>query len=43
MREIEETFEVGEGVIEGRMDLQRTDYPGTGANNHHDPGTPGRA
>jgi hypothetical protein len=43
MREIEETFEVGEGVIEGRMDLERTDYPGTGANNHHDPGTPGRA
>ncbi|CAB4316381.1 unnamed protein product [Prunus armeniaca] len=33
----------GEGFIEGRMDMERTDYPGTGANNHHDPRTPGRA
>ncbi|KAJ4841133.1 hypothetical protein Tsubulata_007652 [Turnera subulata] len=32
-----------EGYIEGRMDLESTDYPGTGANNHHDPRTPGRA
>ena len=29
--------------INGRMDLESTDYPGTGANNHHDPRTPGRA
>ncbi|KAA8518348.1 hypothetical protein F0562_015769 [Nyssa sinensis] len=28
--------------IEGRMDLESNDYPGTGANNHHDPKTPGR-
>lgn len=37
-------FDVGEaeGFIEGRMDMERTDYPGTGANNHHDPRTPGR-
>lgn len=33
----------GEGFIEGRMDMESTDYPGTGANNHHDPRTPGRA
>ena len=26
---------------EGRMDLEDTDYPGTGANNHHDPKSPG--
>ncbi|CAK7341587.1 unnamed protein product [Dovyalis caffra] len=36
-------LDVGEGYIEGRMDLGSTDYPGTGANNHHDPKTPGRA
>ncbi|WCJ43548.1 hypothetical protein M5689_024281 [Euphorbia peplus] len=30
-------------VINGRMDLESLDYPGTGANNHHDPKTPGRA
>ncbi|XP_065853590.1 uncharacterized protein [Euphorbia lathyris] len=30
-------------VISGRMDLESLDYPGTGANNHHDPKTPGRA
>ncbi|EEF36658.1 uncharacterized protein LOC8286483 [Ricinus communis] len=29
-------------IIAGRMDLESTDYPGTGANNHHDPKTPGR-
>lgn len=32
-----------ERFIEGRMDLENNDYPGTGANNHHDPKTPGRA
>lgn len=33
----------GEGFMEGRMDMENNDYPGTGANNHHDPKTPGRA
>lgn len=28
-------------VVEGRMDFESTDYPGTGANNRHDPKTPG--
>ncbi|KAJ0013705.1 hypothetical protein Pint_20733 [Pistacia integerrima] len=28
--------------VERRMDFESTDYPGTGANNHHDPKTPGR-
>lgn len=39
-----DTFEVGEGLVaEGRMDMEEsTDYPGTGANNHHDPKSPGR-
>ncbi|KAF3441457.1 hypothetical protein FNV43_RR15371 [Rhamnella rubrinervis] len=32
-----------EGFIEGRMDMENNDYPGTGANNHHDPKTPGIA
>ncbi|KAG6751962.1 hypothetical protein POTOM_044177 [Populus tomentosa] len=35
-------IDAGEGYIEGRMDLESTDYPGTGANNHHDPKTPGK-
>ncbi|KAK1291720.1 hypothetical protein QJS10_CPB17g01545 [Acorus calamus] len=26
----------------GRMDLERNDYPGSGANNRHDPRNPGR-
>lgn len=31
-------------MLEGRMMAETTvDYPGTGANNHHDPKTPGRA
>nr|DAD47066.1 TPA_asm: hypothetical protein HUJ06_017003 [Nelumbo nucifera] len=25
------------------MDIESNDYPGTGANNHHDPKTPGRS
>ncbi|KAL8132236.1 hypothetical protein AgCh_007933 [Apium graveolens] len=37
--------EVTEGgemlVVEGRMDFESADYPGTGANNRHDPKTPG--
>lgn len=28
-------------VVEGRMDFESADYPGTGANNRHDPKTPG--
>uniref|UniRef100_A0A2P2KYM5 Uncharacterized protein n=1 Tax=Rhizophora mucronata TaxID=61149 RepID=A0A2P2KYM5_RHIMU len=39
----DELSDVGEGFIEGRMDMESTDYPGTGANNHHDPRTPGIA
>ncbi|KAL3512416.1 hypothetical protein ACH5RR_025133 [Cinchona calisaya] len=27
--------------IEGKMDIERTDYSGTGANPHHDPKPPG--
>ncbi|KAF7819227.1 Transmembrane channel-like protein [Senna tora] len=34
--ELEETMEK-----EGRMDLESEDYPGTGANNRHDPRSPG--
>lgn len=41
---VEELFEMGEGTFsERRMDIESTDYPGTGANNHHDPKSPGRA
>ncbi|KAK7843009.1 hypothetical protein CFP56_013180 [Quercus suber] len=36
-------FEVAEGIMERRTDMERADYPGTGANNHHDPKTPKRA
>ncbi|KAJ4721346.1 Calcium-transporting ATPase 9, plasma membrane-type-like protein [Melia azedarach] len=39
----EELLGVDQAYIEGRMDMESTDYPGTGANNHHDPKTPGRA
>ncbi|KAF5725754.1 hypothetical protein HS088_TW23G00482 [Tripterygium wilfordii] len=42
----EGVFEIGsseEEFIEGRMDMETTDYPGTGANNHHDPNIPARA
>ena len=38
----EEVFEEGEGSVEARIALESNDYPGTGANNHHDPKTPGR-
>ncbi|CAI0400504.1 unnamed protein product [Linum tenue] len=30
-------------ITEGRMVVESLDYPGTGANNHHDPKTPGRS
>ncbi|KAH7855842.1 hypothetical protein Vadar_029589 [Vaccinium darrowii] len=35
--------ELSEGYMEGRMVMESTDYPGTGANDHHDPKTPGIA
>lgn len=38
----EESIDVGKYFIAGRMDLENAeDYPGTGANNHHDPRSPG--
>ncbi|KAF8398067.1 hypothetical protein HHK36_016994 [Tetracentron sinense] len=38
----EVVLEVKDRFIHGRMDME-DDYPGTGANNHHDPKTPGRS
>ncbi|KAM3690607.1 hypothetical protein ACJW31_09G132400 [Castanea mollissima] len=43
MKEVEEMFEAAEGIMERRMDMERADSPGTGANHHHDPKTPKRA
>ncbi|KAK6127105.1 hypothetical protein DH2020_039143 [Rehmannia glutinosa] len=31
-----------EGLVEGRMNLEVEDYPGTGANHDHDPPPPGK-
>ncbi|KAA0053852.1 hypothetical protein E6C27_scaffold135G002430 [Cucumis melo var. makuwa] len=31
-----------ERLFEGRLILENNDYPGTGANNHHDPKSPAR-
>ncbi|KAK9154512.1 hypothetical protein Sjap_001992 [Stephania japonica] len=31
-----------EGFVHGRMLATSNDYPGTGANNHHDPKPPGK-
>ncbi|KAB1223151.1 hypothetical protein CJ030_MR2G016452 [Morella rubra] len=36
-------FEMLEGFLDRRMDMESADYPGTGANNHHDPRSPGKA
>jgi len=36
----EEMFDLAE-ELERRIDLENNDYPGTGANNRHDPKTPG--
>lgn len=42
LRKGEEMFDmVQEFMVEGRIDLESNDYPGTGANNRHDPKTPG--
>ncbi|XP_057440566.1 uncharacterized protein LOC130732560 [Lotus japonicus] len=42
-RNEEEKLDVAEEfMVEGRSDLESNDYPGTGANNSHDPKTPGR-
>ncbi|PSS15795.1 DNA ligase [Actinidia chinensis var. chinensis] len=43
MRMDGELSNVEEFSMQGRMDLEHSDYPGTGANHHHDPNTPGRA
>ncbi|KAG5053635.1 hypothetical protein GLYMA_03G007400v4 [Glycine max] len=38
----EEMFDMAEEfMVERRIDLESNDYPGTGANNRHDPKTPG--
>ncbi|XP_042512740.1 uncharacterized protein LOC122087611 [Macadamia integrifolia] len=36
-------LELDEAIIRGRMDIETNDYPGTGANNNHDPRSPGRS
>ncbi|KAG9458524.1 hypothetical protein H6P81_003032 [Aristolochia fimbriata] len=38
----EEAMLLEEDFVRGRMDIESTDYPGSGANNRHDPKTPGR-
>ncbi|KAK1294407.1 hypothetical protein QJS10_CPA16g01324 [Acorus calamus] len=41
-------MDIGGGALEvdelehGRMDIESNDYPGSGANNRHDPRSPGR-
>lgn len=42
VREIEGDEKLFESLLERRMNIELTDYPGTGANNNHDPKTPGR-
>ncbi|KAG4912780.1 hypothetical protein AAZX31_19G106200 [Glycine max] len=42
LRNGEEMLDMAEEfMVEGRIDLESNDYPGTGANNRHDPKTPG--
>ncbi|XP_068657819.1 uncharacterized protein [Aristolochia californica] len=38
----EEVMPLEEDFVHGRMEIESTDYPGSGANNRHDPKTPGR-
>ncbi|KAM0977676.1 hypothetical protein ACFX14_013725 [Malus domestica] len=38
----EGVLDLGEGFVEGRMDLETNDYSGVGANPVHDPKPPGR-
>ncbi|CAJ1918997.1 unnamed protein product [Sphenostylis stenocarpa] len=41
LRNGEEVFDVAEELmVERRIDLESNDYPGTGANNKHDPKSP---
>ncbi|XP_058727365.1 uncharacterized protein LOC131598820 [Vicia villosa] len=43
LSKVEDLFEAREELmVKERMNLEMDDYPGTGANNHHDPNTPGR-
>ncbi|KAM0936177.1 hypothetical protein DsansV1_C27g0200751 [Dioscorea sansibarensis] len=38
----EDTLQLEEALINGRMDLERSDYPGSSANGHHTPPNPPR-
>jgi hypothetical protein len=42
LRDGGDLMDVGEGFVEGRMDLEIQDYKGAGANTDHEPKTPGR-
>jgi hypothetical protein len=42
LRDGGDLMDVGEGFVEGRMDLEIQDYKGAGANKDHEPKTPGR-
>ncbi|QCD97198.1 uncharacterized protein LOC114193549 [Vigna unguiculata] len=41
LRSGEGLFDMAEEFMERRIDFENNDYPGTGANNRHDPKTPG--
>ncbi|BAT84999.1 uncharacterized protein LOC124825824 [Vigna umbellata] len=41
LRSGEDLFDLAEEFMERRIDFENNDYPGTGANNRHDPKTPG--
>jgi hypothetical protein len=38
-----EQAEPNHGEVAARMDIEVNDYPGSGANNRHEPRSPGRA
>lgn len=40
VEEFNEEAREGHGLMERMMMIQSNDYPGTGANNHHDPKPP---